>query len=44
MTESRVDERLLYLATTLIEMADLRYRGRDAYNSDIAVARAASST
>ena len=27
MTESRVDERLLYLAATLIEMADLRSQG-----------------
>ena len=40
MTERRVDERLLYLGATLIEIADLCARGRDAYDSDVAVARA----
>ncbi|MBF4998858.1 DUF86 domain-containing protein [Nocardia sp. BSTN01] len=40
MTRSRVDERLLFLAATLTEMADLCARGREVYDSDIAVARA----
>jgi uncharacterized protein with HEPN domain len=38
--DERIAERLLYVDATLTEMAQLAARGRAAYNSDIAVARA----
>ncbi|WP_236793717.1 HepT-like ribonuclease domain-containing protein [Amycolatopsis sp. GM8] len=38
--DERTAERLLYVDATLVEMTQLAARGRPAYDSDIAVARA----
>lgn len=38
--DERVAEYLLYIDATLREMKDLASRGRDAYDSDVAVSRA----
>lgn len=38
--DERTAEQLLYIDATLAEMSQLAARGRDAYDSDIAVARA----